>query len=83
VQLVALIVAVWSIRRFELIYLLTGGGPLESTSTLVVKLRREAFENYDLGLASAYGVVGLLLALLVAAIHFAVEHRRARWSAQA
>ncbi len=75
-QLVALLVAVWSIRRFDIIYLMTGGGPVGSTGTLVVRLRQVAFEDFDLGLASAYGVVGLVLALLVAAAHRAVEQRR-------
>ena len=75
-QLAALLVTVWSIRRFDIIYLLTGGGPLNSTATLVVKIRQIAFENYDLGMASAYGVVGLGLALLVALIHFLAERRR-------
>jgi len=78
VQLVSLLVAVWSIRRFELIYLLTGGGPIGKTSTLVVQIRQTAFEDYDLGLASAYGAVGLLLALLVAFVHFIFERHRAR-----
>ncbi|WP_447529704.1 carbohydrate ABC transporter permease [Vreelandella sp. TE19] len=76
VQLVALLIAVWSIRRYDIIYLLTGGGPLQSTGTLVVELRKIAFEEYDLGLASAYGVVGLGLALLVAAFHQIVERRQ-------
>jgi multiple sugar transport system permease protein len=81
-QLVSLLVAIWSIRRFDIIYLLTGGGPLGSTSTLVVKIRQVAFENHELGLASAYGAVGLVLALLVAAVHFLVEQRRARLMAR-
>lgn len=81
-QLVSLLVAVWSIRRFDIIYLLTGGGPLGSTSTLIVKLRQVAFENHDLGLASAYGVVGLALALSVAAIHALFNHRRQKASAR-
>jgi len=76
-QLVCLLVMVWSIRRFDIIYLLTGGGPVGSTSTLVVKLRQVAFENHDLGMASAYGVVGLVLALSVAAIHALYNHHRA------
>jgi multiple sugar transport system permease protein len=75
-QLVSLLVMVWSIRRFDIIYLLTGGGPVGSTSTLIVKLRQVAFENHDLGLASAYGVVGLVLALSVAAIHALFNRRR-------
>lgn len=77
-QIVALLVAVWSIRRFEVIYLLTGGGPIGSTSTLVVQLRLTAFEGFDLGMASAYGVVGLALALAVAFVHFLFERRRAQ-----
>ncbi|MBN9888952.1 carbohydrate ABC transporter permease [Salipiger abyssi] len=77
-QLVSLLVAVWSIRRFEIIYLLTGGGPIGSTSTLVVQIRLTAFEDYELGLASAYGAVGLLLALLVALINYLFERRRAK-----
>ncbi|WP_342358802.1 sugar ABC transporter permease [Terrarubrum flagellatum] len=82
VQLVSLLTAVWAIRRFDIIYLLTGGGPLGSTSTLVVKIRQTAFENYELGMASAYGVIGLVLALLVAAVHFIVERKRAQWMAR-
>lgn len=82
VQLVALLVAVWSIRRFDIIFLMTGGGPVGSTSTLVVSLRQAAFEDYQLGQAAAYGVIGLVLALLIAAFHYAVDWRRMRWLAQ-
>lgn len=78
VQLVALLITVWSIRRYDLIYLLTGGGPLDSTGTLVVQLKQIAFRDYELGVASAYGVVGLALAMLVAAFHQYVERRQAR-----
>lgn len=76
VQLASLLVTVWTIRRFDVIYLLTGGGPLGSTSTLVVRLRQTAFEGHELGMASAYGAVGLVLALMVAAVHYFVEQRR-------
>jgi multiple sugar transport system permease protein len=79
VQLAALLVAVWSIRRFDIIYLLTGGGPLGTTSTLVVKIRQTAFEGHELGMASAYGAVGLALALMIAAVHYIIEQRRMKW----
>ena len=82
VQLVALLVAVWSIRRFDVIYLLTGGGPVGTTSTIVVQLRLTAFEAYDLGLASAYGVVGLALALTVALVNYTFERSRERRAAK-
>ena len=79
IQLAALLVAVWSIRRYDIIYLLTGGGPLGSTSTLVVKIRQVAFEGHELGMASAYGAVGLVLALIIAAFHYVAERRRMKW----
>ncbi|PRX04022.1 UNVERIFIED_ORG: carbohydrate ABC transporter membrane protein 1 (CUT1 family) [Martelella mediterranea] len=79
IQLAALLVCVWSIRRFDIIYLLTGGGPVGSTSTLVVKIKQVAFENQQLGLASAYGAVGLVLALAIAGIHYFFEQRRMKW----
>lgn len=75
VALGVLLTAVWTIRRFEIIYLLTGGGPLNSTSTLVVSLRRAAFEDYDLGAAATYGVIGLALSLVVTAVYFVAEGR--------
>lgn len=79
IQLAALLVAVWSIRRYDIIYLLTGGGPIGSTSTLVVKIRQVAFEGHELGMASAYGAVGLVLALIIAALHYIAERRRMKW----
>ncbi|MFB9948185.1 carbohydrate ABC transporter permease [Rhizobium puerariae] len=79
VQLASLLVCVWSIRRFDIIYLLTGGGPVGSTSTLVVKIRQTAFESHELGMASAYGAVGLVLALAIAALHYVAEQRRMKW----
>ncbi|EJJ31453.1 carbohydrate ABC transporter permease [Rhizobium sp. CF142] len=79
IQLAALLVAVWSIRRYDIIYLLTGGGPLGSTGTLVVKIRQVAFEGHELGMASAYGAVGLVLALIIAALHYIAERRRMKW----
>lgn len=79
IQLAALLVAVWSIRRYDIIYLLTGGGPLGTTSTLVVKIRQVAFEGHELGMASAYGAVGLTLALIIAAFHYVAERRRMKW----
>jgi multiple sugar transport system permease protein len=75
IRLAALLLVVWSMRLFEIIYLLTGGGPLDRTSTLVVSLERQAFENYDLGGAATYGVIGLAISLAVTVVYFLVERR--------
>jgi multiple sugar transport system permease protein len=75
-RVVALLMTIWSFRRFEIIWLLTQGGPVDSTNTLVIDVYREAFLNSDLGRSAATGVVGLGLSAL-ATIVFALTERRA------
>jgi ABC-type sugar transport system permease subunit len=48
-------------RAFEIIWLMTGGGPLHATEVLSISLYREAFIYYDVGRASVFGVTTLLL----------------------
>lgn len=78
VQVMALLMTIWSIRRFEIIFLLTGGGPLDSTNTLVVNIYRTAFQNQRLGSAAAIGGLALLLSLAVTALYFFVQSWQAR-----
>jgi multiple sugar transport system permease protein len=75
-RVVALLMAIWSFRRFEIIWLLTQGGPVDSTNTLVIDVYREAFLNSDLGRSAATGVVGLGLSAF-ATIAFALTERHA------
>jgi multiple sugar transport system permease protein len=76
-RILALLMTIWSIRRFEVIYLLTGGGPVDSTNTLVINIYRTAFGDQRLGEASAIGVISLLISLLVTIVFFVVERRQA------
>ncbi len=52
-----------SLLAFEQFYLLTGGGPDNSTVTVVMVLYRQAFRLLDLGVAAAMSVV-VLVALI-------------------
>jgi multiple sugar transport system permease protein len=74
-RVVALLMTIWSFRRFEIIWLLTGGGPADSTNTVVINVYRMAFSNSRLGLAAAIGVLGLLLSLIVTIVYFIAEKR--------
>jgi multiple sugar transport system permease protein len=78
VQIMALLMTIWSIRRFEIIYLLTGGGPNNATTTIVVNVYREAFQDEQLGRAAAIGVVGLALSLIVTVVYVLADRRRLR-----
>ncbi len=77
-RVTALLMTIWSFRRFEIIWLLTQGGPVGSTNTLVISVYREAFVNSDLGRSAAMGVVGLLLSTIVTVIFFYVDRAAAR-----
>ncbi|QLH25598.1 carbohydrate ABC transporter permease [Streptomyces sp. Rer75] len=63
----ALIVAmlmrtIWTAYDFDLPYLLSGGGPMDTSTTVPLEIRKLAFADQDLGLASALAVcVAILL----------------------
>ena len=78
IRIATLLMTVWSIRRFEIIWLLTGGGPVDATNTIVINVYREAFQNASLGAASAIGMVGLALSILVTIVYFIVDRRTER-----
>lgn len=74
-RVVALLMTIWSFRRFEIIWLLTGGGPVDATNTIVINVYRQAFNNSQLGLAAAVGMLGLVLSLAVTVVYFFAERR--------
>ena len=75
VALLSLFLTIWSIRRFDLIWLMTQGGPIGATETLVIKLYREGFVYRDLGQAAAVGMVGVAVALAVTFVYFHFTRR--------
>jgi len=60
---------IWIFNSFDLIVIITGGGPANSSQTLPSYMYSRAFSSYDFGLASALGVV-LILILSLYAIFF-------------
>ncbi len=54
-----------AIRVFDKVYVLTGGGPGSATETISTYIRRMGFVNLDFGIASAGGVVMLLIATII------------------
>jgi multiple sugar transport system permease protein len=81
IRVITLLMTIWSIRRFEIIFLITGGGPLDATNTLVVNVYRTAFQDQNLGRAAAIGALGLVLSLLVTVVYFLVEQVQERQEA--
>ena len=57
---------IWTANYFDGIYLMTGGGPVNDTTTLPIWIYNAAFSDFNLSEASALSVILLLLVLLVA-----------------
>ncbi len=69
VILVALFFRITSaIRVFDKVYVLTGGGPGSATETISTYIRRVGFVDVNFGIASAGGVVMLLIAFIIGII---------------
>lgn len=62
--LVTTISSISALKVFAEIYVMTKGGPLNSSKTIVYYIYERAFENLDLGLASAASII--LLAIVMA-----------------
>jgi len=66
-----LVVLLWrfidTFRIFDVIYLLTAGGPARATETVSIYVYRYGFQNFNLGLASASSYIMILIMLGVAA----------------
>jgi multiple sugar transport system permease protein len=76
-RVVALLMTIWSFRRFEIIWLLTQGGPVDRTNTLVIDVYREAFVNSELGRSAATGAIGLILSGIATGVYAVLERRSA------
>lgn len=63
-----LIAVINNFQSFTLMFTMTGGGPLQATTTLSIGTYEAAFKRYDLGLGSAIGVLWLLVLVLIAAV---------------
>lgn len=63
IELTALLVAMYVLENFAAIAILTNGGPAYSTTNLSYFVYLEAFSTFDIGRASAFGMISLALAM--------------------
>ena len=72
----ALLDSIWTSQQFALIWLTTGGGPINVTEVLSTFTYKLAFSRYEFALASTSAVLILLFSMVLA--FFYVRHQRAR-----
>jgi len=65
-----LLSSVWTFNSFDVIWVMTGGGPLRATTTLVIQTFRTAFGSFQFGEASALAVIVFAILALVSVLYF-------------
>lgn len=60
--------SIFTLRSFEQVYVMTGGGPLNSTNLLVHYVYEQAFGLFDFGYASAVATLLLLATLVIVGV---------------
>lgn len=73
--LTALLRTIWTFHKFDIIYLLTGGGPLDATTTLPVLIYLKGFVDFEFGRSAAVAVLAMLLLSLVLVAYFMMLRR--------
>ena len=56
---------IFTLRSFEQVYIITGGGPLNSTNLIVYYIYEEAFSRFHFGYAAAAATLLLLVTLIL------------------
>ncbi len=76
---VALVIrAIDALKAFDLIFVISNGGPGTSSETINIFLYLQAFAFYDMGYAAAVVVVFFIIILLISLILFSAR-QQARW----
>ena len=72
---VVIITAISSFQVFDLIYLMTQGGPFDSTNVLVYAIYKNAFEYFNVGKASAIAYVLFVIILVLTLIQWSLRKK--------
>lgn len=73
VAVVLILSTLGTVQIFTSVYIMTGGGPLDSTLSLPLYVYRKAFEELDMGYATAMGVVLWAVLMVLTVINFKIS----------
>jgi multiple sugar transport system permease protein len=67
---------IWTSQQFALVWMTTGGGPLNVTEMLSTYTYKQAFSSYEFATASASAVIVLLLTMILAFFYVRLQKER-------
>lgn len=75
---VIILAANGAFQAFDQIYVMTGGGPLRSTETVVYRVYIEGFANFRQGYAAALSFILMAVTMVIGVIQLSISRRQER-----
>ncbi len=75
---VVLLEFIWNFQHFDMIWVLTQGGPAGATTTFAVSVYTTAFKGFNLGRAGALGALWMVLLLVLVVVYVRLSERGER-----
>lgn len=67
---------IWTLQSFNVIWMLTGGGPVRRTETLSIYIYKQAFQKMNYSMAATAAVI-LLVVCIVTAVFYVKQQKKA------
>lgn len=61
-----ILMTIWSVNDFDTIYLLTNGGPVDSTQNMITLAYKFSFTKNDIGIGSAIAILAMVVLMILA-----------------
>lgn len=74
---IAMLDFIWTLQSFNVIWMLTGGGPVNTTQTLSIYIYKLAFQKVDYSMAATAATV-LLLVCVIIAVFYVKQQKKVR-----
>lgn len=66
---ILILVNIWTFNSFNVIYVLTGGGPMRATETLIIRIYQESFSRFNLGISATLSVISMIILSILTVIY--------------
>jgi multiple sugar transport system permease protein len=77
VSIIAILLqSIWTFNDFALTFVLTGGGPANATTPLILMAYREAFQRFNIGYGTSLAVISLVLMLALGSVYLRMQARQ-------
>lgn len=67
-----IVLVVWTFLVFDIIFGMTGGGPVNATKTISMHIYQEMFSMKNLGTASAWSLIAILVLIVITIIYWKI-----------